>query len=69
MIAHDGCLDDLSAVIDAYPFVVCCTPHIEALKLMIHSSGQSVLQDQMAIFYPLFLNPKIAVIHWSDSKS
>ena len=32
-------------------------------------SGLSVLWDQGAIAYPLFPNQKIAVIHWSESKS
>ena len=50
------------------PFVVCHVLHVEALKLIIYSNGQSVLWDQRAIAHPLFLNPKIAVMHWSDPK-
>ena len=33
-------------------------PHVEALTLVIYSSGQSVLLDQRVIAYPLFLNKK-----------
>ena len=51
------------------PFVVCCMPHVEALKLIIFSSGQSVLWDQRAITYPVFLSKKIVVMHWSDPMS
>ena len=51
------------------PFVVCHMPHVEVLKLMIYSSSQSVLWDQRAIAYPLFHNPKTAVMYWSDPKS
>ena len=40
------------------PFAVCHMPHVEALKLIIYSSGQSVPWDQRAIAYPLFLNQK-----------
>ena len=40
------------------PFVVCHIPHVEALKLIIYCSGQSVLLDQRAIAYPLFLSQK-----------
>ena len=69
MTAHDGCFDDLSVVIVACPFVVCFMPHLEALKLVIYSSGQCVMWDQSAIVYSLFLNPKIAVMHWSNPKS
>ena len=38
--------------------VVCHASHVKALKLIIYSSGQSVLWDQRAIAYPLFLIPK-----------
>ena len=58
------------------PFVVCHMPHVEvliitcvSLKLLIYSSGQSVLWDQRAIVYPLLLNQQLAVIHWSEPKS
>ena len=51
------------------PFVECHMPHVEAMKLIIYSSGKSVLWDQRAITYSLLLNPKIAVMHWSDPKS
>ena len=49
--------------------ILCCMSHVEALTLIIYSGGQSVLWDQRAISYPLFLSPKIAVMHWSDTKS
>ena len=39
------------------------------MKLIIYSNGQSVLLDQKAIAYPLFLNPELAVMHWSGPKS
>ena len=59
------------------PFVVCHIPHVEvliitciSLKLIIHSSDQSVLLDQRAIAYPLLLNQKeIGAMHWSEPKS
>ena len=51
------------------PFVVCHLPHVEALKLIVYSSGQSVQWDQRAIAYPLLLNLIKAVMHWSDPKS
>ena len=51
------------------PFVVCYVPHVGALKLVIYSSGQSVLWDQRAIAYSLFLYQKIAVMHLSELKS
>ena len=50
MIAHDEYFDDLSVVIDVCPL------YVEALKLIIYSSSQSVLRYQRAIAYPLFLN-------------
>ena len=56
MIAHDGCFDDLNAVIDTVPFVIYHVPHVEALKLIVYFSGQSVLWDQRVITYPLCLN-------------
>ena len=40
------------------PFVVCDVLHVEALKLIIYSSGQSMLWDQRAIAYLLLFNPK-----------
>ena len=49
--------------------VVCPVPHVEALKLIIYSGSQSVLFDQRAIAYPLFLNSNIDVMHWSYAKS
>ena len=51
------------------PFVVCHMSHAEALKLIIYSIGQSLLWDQRAVAHPLFLNPKMPVMHWSDPKS
>ena len=58
------------------PFVVCHMPHVEvliimcvSLKLIVYSSGPSVLWDQRAIAYPLLLNQKIAVLHQSEPKS
>ena len=36
MIAHYGCFEDVSAVIDTCPFVVCYMPHVEALKLIVY---------------------------------
>ena len=57
-------------------FVVCYMPHVEmltitcvSLKLLAYPSGQSVQWDQRVIAYPLFLNPEIAAMHWSDLKS
>ena len=69
MIAHYGCIEDGSAVIDACP--LCSMLHAACLSFDIEHlfSGQSVLWDQEAIAYPLFLNQKIAVMHWSDPKS
>ena len=69
IIAHDGCFEDVSAVIDTCP--LCSMPHSTcwSFKLDHLFSGQSVLWDQRAIVYPLFLNPKIAVMHWSKPKS
>ena len=40
------------------PFVVCHMPHVEALKLNVYSSGQSVLWDQRGIAYSLLHNPE-----------
>ena len=49
--------------------VVCHMLHVEALKLIIYSSSQSLLWAQRTVAYPLFLNSKIALMHWSDPKS
>ena len=68
-IAHDGCFDDLSAVINMCSLYSMSAPCVKAWKLIIYSSGQLVLWDQRAIAYSLFLNPKIAVMHWSEPKS
>ena len=58
MGAHAGCFKILSAVIDCIPFVVCRVPHVEALKLIIYSSGQSILWNQRVNAYQFFLNTK-----------
>ena len=52
MIVHDGCFDDLSAINDTCTLCSYWVPHVETLKLIVYSSGQSVLWDQRAIAYP-----------------
>ena len=69
MIAHDGYFDNLSAVIDVCSLCSMLHAHVEALKLIIYFSGQSVPWDPRAIAYPLFLSTKVAVMYWSDPRS
>ena len=69
MIANYGCFEDVSAVIDVCP--LCNVFQAACLSLEVgHLFGsQFVLWDQRAIACPLFLNQKIAVMHWSKPKS
>ena len=66
MIAHYGCFEDVSAVIDVCPIcsVSCLSFEVDHLF-----SGQSVLWNQrdccLSIVSQLFL----AVMHWSEPKS
>ena len=69
MSAHYECFTDVSTVIDVCPLCsVSCAACIsfEVDHLFSH---QSVLRVQGAIASPLFLNWKIAVMHWSEPKS
>ena len=70
MIAHYGCFEDVSAVIDIYP--LCSVLHAACLSFEVDHlfSGQSVLLDQRATacsFFPLhcFSIRKIVAMHWS----
>ena len=58
MIAHYGCFEDLSAVIDVYP--LCSVSCTACLRFEVDHlfSGQSVLWDQRATAFPLFLSQK-----------
>ena len=69
MIAHYGCFENVSAVIDACPLcsVMCAT--CSSFEVDCLFSGQSVLWDQRAIACPLVLNQKIADMHWTEPKS
>ena len=50
--------------------VVCHVLHVLSFEVNHLYSGQSVLWDQRgATACPLFLNQKIAVMHWSEPKS
>ena len=68
-IAHYGCFEDISAVIDMCPF--CSVSHAAYLSFKVDFlfSGLSVLWEQRTITCPLFFNQKIAVMHWSEPKS
>ena len=66
MTVHHGCFEDVSAVIDVCP--LCSVSCVAWLSFEVDhlASGQSVIWDQRDIACPLFLNQKIAVMHWSE---
>ena len=63
MIAHHGCFEDVSAVIDMCP--PCSVSCAACLSFEVDQifSGQSVLWDEKVIACSLFLTQKIAVKH------
>ena len=74
MIAHYGCFEDVSAVIDVCP--PCNVSHAACSSFEVDHlfSGHSVPWDQwvtvcLLFLTPLFLTQNIAVIHWSEPKS
>ena len=69
MIAHDGCFEDVSAVIDTCPLCSVSCAECLSFEFDFLFSGHSVLWDQRAISCPLVLNQKIVVMHWSELKS
>ena len=74
MMAHNGCFEDASAVIDTCS--PCSVMHAACLSFEVYHvfSGQSVLWDQRVtarslFLTPMFLTQKITVMHWSEPKS
>ena len=73
MIAHYGCSEDESAVIDVLP--PCSVSCVACLSFEVDHlfSGQPVLWNQKVVafiaFYSIVSLRKIAVMHWSELKS
>ena len=69
MVAHDGCFEDLSAVIDVFPFVVFHVPHVEALKWIIYSAVNMCCGIKGLLLIYCFSIKKLPGIYWSEPKS